>query len=263
MFDNQNPNSQAPHNLPIEPADIFAGVEKDATTVTMPTGPKDAIDAGLLKKAVSITSPTGTNSPVGTQPVYNVREPILGKILFVIIIVLAVVGVAIGGWMTYKYFTAPKLPEITAPATVAPVVETVTPTATTPTQTATSNVSVDMANEKLLFGEALDSDQDGLDDAREKQIGTDPNNPDTDNDGLNDSDEVIIWKTNPLNPDTDGDKYPDGTEIVSGYNPLGAGKLLVPGSVVAKNAATTTIQKNTVTTTQKSSTTITNTTTKK
>lgn len=247
MFDNQNPNSQAPHNLPTEPADIFAGVEKDATTITMPVGTKDALDAGLLKKAAPITNPTSTNNPTGTQPTYNVREPILGKILFIIIIVLAVVGLAIGGWMTYKYFTAPKLPEITAPVTVAPVVENVAPTATLPAQTATSNVSVDMANEKLLFGEALDSDQDGLDDAREKQIGTDPNNPDSDNDGLNDSDEVIIWKTNPLNPDTDGDKYPDGTEIMNGYNPLGAGKLLIPGRATTTPKSPTT----TITTTKK------------
>ena len=40
--------------------------------------------------------------------------------------------------------------------------------------------------------------------------GTDPTDPDTDNDGLNDGDE--IKKDRPLNPDTDGDGSPDGED---------------------------------------------------
>ena len=78
---------------------------------------------------------------------------------------------------------------------------------------------------RVLFGEPIDSDKDGLDDVREKELGTGANKPDTDNDGLIDGDEVIIWKTNPLNPDTDGDGFPDGTEVKNGYNPLGIGKI--------------------------------------
>jgi len=65
-----------------------------------------------------------------------------------------------------------------------------------------------------------DTDNDGLMDSQESSLGTDPNNPDTDNDGLNDGAEVNIHGTNPLKADTDGDGVDDNTEIASGTNPL-------------------------------------------
>jgi hypothetical protein len=70
-----------------------------------------------------------------------------------------------------------------------------------------------------------DPDQDGLTNLQEQQLGTDPNNPDTDADGLTDGQEVTIYKTDPLNPDTDGDGFLDGAEVKAGYNPNGPGKL--------------------------------------
>ncbi len=85
-----------------------------------------------------------------------------------------------------------------------------------------------------------DSDSDGLSDADEARLGTDPNDPDTDNDGLLDGQEAGPGglgtdprkrdtdndglsdgfeaspngpETNPLNPDTDGDGLLDGVEL--------------------------------------------------
>lgn len=58
-----------------------------------------------------------------------------------------------------------------------------------------------------------DTDQDGLSNAQETVLGTDPNNPDTDGDGLKDGDEVLIYSTNPRNPDSDGDGLNDYQEI--------------------------------------------------
>ena len=49
---------------------------------------------------------------------------------------------------------------------------------------------------------------------------TDPNNPDTDGDGLLDGEEVFDYNTYPNNPDTDGDGYNDGFEVDNGYDPL-------------------------------------------
>ena len=63
--------------------------------------------------------------------------------------------------------------------------------------------------------EKIDSDNDGLSDAEELRLGTDPYNPDTDADGLSDGDEVLKHKTNPLNPDTDGDGLKDGEEVLT------------------------------------------------
>ncbi len=47
---------------------------------------------------------------------------------------------------------------------------------------------------------------------------------DSDNDGLPDAFEAQI-ATDPFNPDTDGDGYDDGTEIANNYNPHGPGKI--------------------------------------
>jgi hypothetical protein len=70
-----------------------------------------------------------------------------------------------------------------------------------------------------------DSDKDGLLDAEEKTLGTNPLKVDSDDDGLFDREEVKIYKTDPLNPDTDSDGFMDGEEVKSGYNPKGDGKL--------------------------------------
>lgn len=48
---------------------------------------------------------------------------------------------------------------------------------------------------------------------------------DSDGDGLTDSEEVNIYKTDPKNPDTDGDSFKDGDEVKAGYNPKGSGRL--------------------------------------
>jgi len=58
-----------------------------------------------------------------------------------------------------------------------------------------------------------DIDGDGLSNAQEATLGTDPRNPDTDGDGLTDSAEVNTYHTDPLKPDTDGDGWTDAQEI--------------------------------------------------
>ena len=66
-----------------------------------------------------------------------------------------------------------------------------------------------------------DSDGDGLTDAEEALLGTDPYNKDTDGDGLTDFEEVRIYHTDPLNPDTDFDGLSDGDEVHKYHtNPL-------------------------------------------
>ncbi|MEX0863255.1 MAG: hypothetical protein WD269_00095, partial [Acidimicrobiia bacterium] len=69
-----------------------------------------------------------------------------------------------------------------------------------------------------------DTDDDGLSDGDEVNVhGTDPLDPDTDDDGLNDGLEVDLG-LDPLNPDTDGDGIPDGQDtefIENAINALG------------------------------------------
>lgn len=65
----------------------------------------------------------------------------------------------------------------------------------------------------------LDPDADDLTNLREYQYGTDPNDEDTDDDSLEDGDEVDVYNTNPNNVDTDHDGLPDNEEINIGSNP--------------------------------------------
>jgi outer membrane protein OmpA-like peptidoglycan-associated protein len=65
----------------------------------------------------------------------------------------------------------------------------------------------------LFGGGPRDSDHDGLMNDEEESLGTDPENPDTDGDGLNDGQEVNTTKTNPLKADTDSDGLKDGEEV--------------------------------------------------
>jgi len=61
-----------------------------------------------------------------------------------------------------------------------------------------------------------DPDHDGLTNLQEFQHGTDPNNPDTDGDGLTDGQEVLMYHTNPVLFSTDDTGISDGIEVQTG-----------------------------------------------
>lgn len=65
-----------------------------------------------------------------------------------------------------------------------------------------------------------DKDGDLISDDKEVELGTNPNEGDTDGDGIPDQLEIDQFKTDPLNPDTDGDGYWDGLELIRGFDPL-------------------------------------------
>ncbi len=55
----------------------------------------------------------------------------------------------------------------------------------------------------------IDQDNDRMNIALERSLGTDPMRPDTDGDGIQDGQEVFVTKTSPTLPDTDRDGLPD------------------------------------------------------
>jgi len=64
-----------------------------------------------------------------------------------------------------------------------------------------------------------DKDRDGIDDEREKELGTSDLSTDTDGDGLRDILEIEKFNTDPTKEDTDGDGFYDGYEILNGFDP--------------------------------------------
>jgi gliding motility-associated-like protein len=76
-----------------------------------------------------------------------------------------------------------------------------------------------------LPGCQVDTDGDGLFDAQEATLGTDPTNPDTDGDGFTDGTEVGNG-TDPLDPCDPDDSSPDcgyGIYVPTGFSPNGTG----------------------------------------
>lgn len=69
-------------------------------------------------------------------------------------------------------------------------------------------------------GDVGDPDGDGLPTIIELLIGCNPNDDDTDGDGLGDRFELVVYGTSPTNPDTDGDGMSDGREVELGCDPL-------------------------------------------
>jgi len=88
---------------------------------------------------------------------------------------------------------------------------------------------------KARIVEAVDSDSDGLADASEAAIGSDPAVSDTDGDGLSDGDEEILLNTSAVRADWDGDGFGDGLEVAAGSDPLATNSfpVTVSGTVVS------------------------------
>lgn len=85
---------------------------------------------------------------------------------------------------------------------------------TTTTEQRKIEINKEMKNLDAIAAEKkkIDADLDGLSDAEEKNLGTNPKLVDTDGDGLLDYDEINIFKTSPLVMDTDKDGLSDGYE---------------------------------------------------
>ncbi len=98
----------------------------------------------------------------------------------------------------------------------------------TATRTAVAQITQISATQTAAFNQTAaavigerDDDGDGLTNQQESEWGTDPNNPDTDNDELKDGEEVLRLRTDPRNPDTDADQLTDGEEVLRrGTDPL-------------------------------------------
>lgn len=233
------PAPQSPDEIP----DIFDGSGStgehmpDASPETTMHGPS-ALAAGKLQPLPE--SASQQMGQMGLPPeTTDLHEPTAIKRIIlatVILIVVALIGAAVWYFVIREPKSVPPTPVVTTPTQPAPTEQP--PTDTAPT---TDIVDVDVTeltkpepatSTPVTIPEPLpqvnpqtDTDKDGLNDAKEDELGTNTTNPDTDGDGLTDGAEVSIWGTDPLNKDSDGDTFPDGQEVLNGFNPKGSGKL--------------------------------------
>jgi len=167
----------------------------------------------------------GQSAPVMPMGKAPLPAPVADKkgifVVFSIIVIVAVLcGVA---WFVYDMVTTGQS------ITGGTVTKEAAPAASTEGKTEEAKEDIVPAVTEQIEAEEpqnVDTDNDGLLDSEETVYGTNPNKIDSDDDGLGDKEEVKIYQTDPLNADTDGDGYSDGTEVVNGYNPNGTGKLL-------------------------------------
>jgi uncharacterized protein (TIGR03382 family) len=96
----------------------------------------------------------------------------------------------------------------------------------------------------------VDSDEDGIDDEKEREIGLDPNDSDTDDDGVPDGEDGLNdtdkdGKLDALDPDSDDDGLKDGTErgVTGDSAPRGTNKSS-PNFVPDEDPSTTTNPRN-------------------
>jgi hypothetical protein len=183
--------------------DIFA----DAEVPTSAIQPASKVTPPPMSSLSPISSPMAAPR-INELTFTNQSE---SRWLLVVAAAIILVGVIAGG---YWWWTSQQ--KETSKETV--IVNNSLPTENQPPAT-NSNIVTEQPTQ------AIDTDGDGLTDAEERQLGTDPLKPDTDTDGLMDGEEVKVYHTNPLAADSDGDGYIDSVEIKNGFNPNGPGRL--------------------------------------
>ena len=192
------------------------------------------------KRQGAVIDPTVKIVNTGDSKEEQTRAGLLKRAKFYGLIALAalVVGV-LGYYLLYKYFLHPYEPvnllatrqnagkagkSGTASGSV---------TVTTPAdwqQKYFGSASCDRAS---VCGDNADPDLDGLTNLEEYKAGTDPNNADSDKDGIADGDEVHVFLTNPLDPHSAKDpKYSDSDFLRGGYD-VASGKLYTQDDLAA------------------------------
>ncbi len=219
--------------------DMFANTDPVAESPTVQPDKPSAVQSGKIKPVGQTVPPTQAvpqAAPPSDLVIDNIDRGGAKKTIAIVIVAIIIVVLGVGG---YLYFTRntdtdPNVLDINENTNTNTNLNI-----NTNTNTNTNTIPTDAE---------LDDDGDGLTNAEESDLGTDPLDPDSDNDGLFDREEVKLYKTNPnssdhdgdglsdyeeinewgtdpLDPDSDNDSYKDGQEVFSGYNPLGPGRL--------------------------------------
>ncbi len=169
-------------------------------------GISQAVAAGAGPTASTITMPKLNNGLFS----FFTRKAVLIPIL-VIIIALAGVG-------TWLVSSALKDDSQSNDEPITPL-ETINPDVTTPGDWLARFFGTETCTTITTCGDTADPDRDGLANKEEYDKGADPNNPDSDSDGIADGDEHHIFKSDPLISRTYREgQYNDADFVKGGYD---------------------------------------------
>ncbi len=131
-----------------------------------------------------------------------------------VVILLAAIGAGVWFFLLNKKSEPIETPTVETP--IAPVTD---PDVTTPAEWLARYFGSETCTIKTTCADKSDPDHDGLANKEEFDTGTDPNNPDSDSDGVADGDEVHIFETDPLLSRTFRDgEYTDSDFVKGGYD---------------------------------------------
>ncbi|MBN1992059.1 MAG: protein kinase [Anaerolineae bacterium] len=229
---------------PFHPGDNLRIGQTTFTLSTTPTGPGEPVAgpplivddrAETAHIGVKVVDADPTTSAAGRQPVAKLTNQAQATMapppeatfaqtgptrskqgISLLVIGLIVVGVVVIGGVVSFLITSRMTESKQKNVTIAE--ETLTKIEATPTSQPSPASNIEATTTATWLDE--DDDRDGLLNREEVEFGTQPNAKDSDQDGLNDADEIRIHQTNPLNPDTDGDSLKDGIEVNQGLNPM-------------------------------------------
>lgn len=219
---NKNPSDQ-PDKVKL----IFDVMPQGAGSAEIPPEPVRSMDLPPPPSAPSLPSKAmpempeaiipkvaaGASEQLAEKGRWHARLPRFDRKWLIIIAVVALLGA--GGYFGYRYYSNSQKPS----------------EGDISSKKSGTQDSAKMPDEwlKKYFGKAdcdpalcgptADPDKDGLANSQEQKYSTDPQNPDSDYDGLSDSDEAQVYNTDPRVADTDGDGFEDGVEVRNGYSP--------------------------------------------
>lgn len=230
MFDS------VPSNLPFEPAQKPSNVERPTSNVEGGKEPED-IFAGIKEPA------TPMDSKKSTMPQVPVRPRSGSRLLVLVGIPLVVIALGVGGWYLYQSFTQgakismPKEQPLAATVPSTPEPDNASQTMQNPIpppddiQLAASQASIGLlkAQQEMAAAQATSTAATSTEQAVNipvgEGMGSAVNGTDEDQDGLTDAEEALLG-TNPKLKDSDGDGFEDGSETANGYDPaVSGGKL--------------------------------------
>ncbi len=204
---------------PVESVSRLAGATLPRPTLLTPPVARAILQAMEMEPQNRFQNATAFAMALSSQ-VVDAKPPANQRRLWPVVAVVAIVVLAVAGFFLLRSILDGNGGRATPVAETIAQKDEPADEGSMATQTA-----IAVAQQSLAAGQSTataaaltavvegDQDADGLSNDQEAALSTDPGRPDSDGDGLEDGDEVLIYATNPNERDSDGDLLIDFDEV--------------------------------------------------